>query len=256
MAELQRGPRGWERTRVGAAPPAPTAPSRSLCRRLGAVLALCTSHICWGCGCQPRECLLAPSVTTRGRSDITQRDDRATSIEKSFGAEDTGKGGRDPNGRQLLAPRTPTSPPLCSLPGSAPGERRPPCGGSRNPGHRGPACPRGRAAWYPETWQPPADSPAAHHLYLGRAWQVEKEPGFSVDPGAGPAGYTLSRNCMRGGPPAPPGKSPIMGLRTGPLRGARPMGHGSMESGQDPFSPSEPPAWERGLCLSQTSLSY
>lgn len=165
-------------------------------------------------------------------------------------------GGRDPNGRQLLAPRTPTSPPLCSLPGSAPGERRPPCGGSRNPGHRGPACPRGRAAWYPETWQPPADSPAAHHLYLGRAWQVEKEPGFSVDPGAGPAGYTLSRNCMRGGPPAPPGKSPIMGLRTGPLRGARPMGHGSMESGQDPFSPSEPPAWERGLCLSQTSLSY
>lgn len=105
MAELQRGPRGWERTRVGAAPPAPTAPSRSLCRRLGAVLALCTSHICWGCGCQPRECLLAPSVTTRGRSDITQRDDRATSIEKSFGAEDTGKGGPGP--KRAPAPRTP-----------------------------------------------------------------------------------------------------------------------------------------------------
>lgn len=153
-------------------------------------------------------------------------------------------------------PAPPQARPFAPCQGQRQGKEGRPVGAPGTPGHRGPACPRGRAAWYPETWQPPADSPTAHHLYLGRAWQVEKEPGFSVDPGAGPAGYTLSRNCMRGGPPAPPGKSPIMGLRTGPLRGARPMGHGSMESGQDPFSPSEPPAWERGLCLSQTSLSY
>lgn len=135
MAELQWGPRGWERTRVGAAPPALTAPSRSLCRRLGAVLALCTSHICWGCGCQPRECLLAPSVTTRGRSDITQRDDRATSIEKSFGAEDTGKGGaRTQTGASSSHPAPPQARPFAPCQGQRQGKEGRPVGAPGTPG--------------------------------------------------------------------------------------------------------------------------
>lgn len=223
MAELHRGPPGWEGPRAGAAPPARTAPSR--CLGLAPLSSLSSlsvpSYFPYLCGYQmPAQGAPARSLCDHQRalghhSGGRSRHQRLrTSVQRARGGGTRAAA----TTRHLAPPQAHPSAPCrsslleysCQGPGSRPmgaPEVRAPW--TSLPLHRG-------AAWYPVMWQPPADSPAARHAHLGSGWQVEEEPGFSVDPGAGPAVCDRAQQHRLG-------RAPCVGLGPGHLWDAWPM---------------------------------